>query len=111
MQNETQSPSVFRRSSRSHSDALLICEAVIGCRRSRASPGESRSHPELWHTEKEGAHGGSPASPMLSRQRFPSAVLKRVEPDRERDRQPAVELTVGVARKVEHVAVAQLELS
>ena len=40
-----------------------------------------------------------------------SAVLECVEPNREGDRQPTVDATVAVAREVEDVAVAQLELS
>src|SRR5207244_13557106 len=38
------------------------------------------------------------------------AILERVEPDRESDREPPVEPLLEVARQIEHVAVAQLEL-
>src|SRR5947208_16229041 len=49
--------------------------------------------------------------PSAIRLPSPSAVVQRVEADCERNREPAVEPPLLVAREVEDVAVAQLELS
>src|SRR5207247_2101709 len=46
-----------------------------------------------------------------SRTPCPSAILERVEADRERDGEPPVQLAVVIPGEIEHVAVAQLELA
>jgi hypothetical protein len=70
-QNETQSPRVLRRSSRSQSDALPTSISLDWPRarapwRSRALPGGSLDRAGQRGSLKEGAHGGTMGSPVLN---------------------------------------------